>query len=75
MLLGYFSLPQKHNISRILTFFEVKITYISSSDLKTSEFSRVCSTSKKYDVFNSQDQMYFIFTEKNVTFLFILFFL
>ena len=75
MLLGYFSLPQKHNISRIFTFFEVKIKYISSRDLKTSEFSRVYNTSEKYDVSNSQDQLYFVFTEKNVTFLFILFFL
>ena len=38
--------------------------YISSSELKTSEFSRVQSTSKNFDVFNSRDEIYLVFTEK-----------
>ena len=38
-------------------FFEVNTKYISPSVLKTSEFSRV------FDVFNSQDDIYLVFTE------------
>ena len=45
-------------------FFEVNNKFISSSLLKTSEFSRVRSTSINYDVFNSQDEIYLVFTEK-----------
>ena len=33
-------------------FFEVNTKYISSSELKTSKFSRVRSTSENLDVFN-----------------------
>ena len=51
-------------------FFEVNTKYISSV-LKTSEFSRVRSTSKNYDVFNSGDEIYLVFT----TLFFILYFL
>ena len=36
-----------------ICFFEVNTKYISSSDLKTSEFSRVRSTSENYYVFLS----------------------
>ena len=36
-------------------FFDVNTKYISSRVLKTSDFSRVRSTSEKSDVFNSQD--------------------
>ena len=34
--------------------------YISSSVLKTSEFSRVLSTSEYFDVFNSRDDIYLV---------------
>ena len=55
-------------------FFEVNTKYISSSVLKTSEFSQVCSTSENFDVFNSQDDIYLVFTEKSkFSFYFILF--
>ena len=47
-------------------FFEVINKYISSSVLKTSEFSRVR---------NLRDGIYLEFTEKKVSFLFILYFL
>ena len=53
-------------------FFEVNTKYISSSELKTSEFSRVRSTSENFDVFNSRDEIYLVFTSKKVNFLFIL---
>ena len=36
-------------------FFEVNTKYISSSELKTSKFSRVRSTSGILDVLNSRD--------------------
>ena len=38
-----------------ICFFEVNTKYISSNVLRTSEFSRVCSTSENSDVFNSRD--------------------
>ena len=48
--------------------------YISSSVLKTSEFSWVRSTNKNFDVFNSRDEIYFVFTKKSkYSFYFILF--
>ena len=43
--------------------FEVNTKYISSSLLKTSEFSRVRSTSDNFDVFNSRNGIFLIFTE------------
>ena len=52
------------SIQRIYAFFEVKTKYISSSELKTSEFSRVRSTSENIYVFNSRDEIYLVFTEK-----------
>ena len=55
-------------------FFEVNTKYISSSVLKTSEFSRVHSTVENSDVFNSRDEIYLVFTEKKVNFFFILYF-
>ena len=55
-------------------FFEVNTKYISSSVLKTSEFSWVRSTNENFDVFNSRDEIYLVFTKK-VNFLFILYFL
>ena len=48
--------------------------YISSSALKTSEFSGVRSTNENFDVFNSPDEIYQVFTKKE-NFLFILYFL
>ena len=48
--------------------------YISSSGLKTSEFSRVRSTSENSDIFNSRDEIYLVFTGKSeFSFHFILF--
>ena len=59
-----------------ICFIEVNTNYISSSELKTSEFSRVRSTSENFyvfnsrtlenfDVFNSLDEIYLVFTEKS----------
>ena len=48
--------------------------YISSSVLKTSEFSCVRSTNENFDVFNSRDEIYLVFTKIKVNFLFILYF-
>ena len=45
-------------------FFEVNTKYILSSELKTSEFSRVRSTSENLDVFKSRDEIYLVFTNK-----------
>ena len=53
-----------HEIYRGYILFEVNTKYISSSVLKTSEFSRVRSTSENSDVFNSRDEIYLVFTEK-----------
>ena len=53
-------------------FFEVNTKYISSSVLKTSEFSWVRSTNENFDVFNSRGEIYLVFTKK-VNFLFILY--
>ena len=68
-----------HNLSTMgyiedIYFFEVSNKYISSSVLKSSEFSRVRSTSEIFDVFNSRDDISFVFNS-NVNFLFILYFL
>ena len=51
-----------------ICFFEVNTKYISSSELKTSEFSRVRSTSENFNVFNSRDEIYLVFTEKKQIF-------
>ena len=56
-----------------ICFFEVNAKYISSSEMKTSEFSRVRSTSENFYVFNSRDKIYLVFTEKKANFLFILY--
>ena len=55
-------------------FFEVNTKYISSSVLKSLEFSLERSTNENFDVFNSRDDIYLVFTKK-VNFLFILYFL
>ena len=44
--------------------FEVNTKYISSSELKTSKFSRVRSTSENLDVFKSRDDIYLVFADK-----------
>ena len=44
-----------------ICFFEVNTKYISSIELKTSEFSRVY-------VFNLRDEIYLVFTEKRQIF-------
>ena len=51
-----------------ICFFEVNTKYISSSELKTSEFSRVRSTSENFYVFNSRDEIYLVFTDKKQIF-------
>ena len=60
--------------SEDIYFFEVNTKYISPSALKTSEFLRVRSTSENFDVYNSRNDVYLVFTEK-INFLFILYFL
>ena len=54
-----------------ICFFEVNTKYISSSESKTSEFSRVRSTSENFYVFNSRDEIYLVFAEKKSKFLFL----
>ena len=55
-------------------FFEVNAEYISSSVLKSSEFSRVRSTVENSDVFNSLDEIYSVLTDKSkFSFSFVLF--
>ena len=53
-----------------ICFSEVNTKYISSRELKTSEFSRVRSTSENFYVFNSRDGIYLVFTEKKSKFSF-----
>ena len=62
-------LPDDIHIEDIC-LFEVKTKYISSSELKISEFSRVRSTSENFDVFNSRDEIYLVFTEKKQIFFY-----
>ena len=42
--------------------------YISSSELKTSKFSRVRNTSENLDVFKARDEIYLVFTDKKQIF-------
>ena len=53
-------------------FFEVNTKYIPSSELKTSKFSRVRSTSENLDDFKSRDEIYLGFPDKKY-FFFILY--
>ena len=53
-------------------FFEVNTKYISSSELKTSKFSGVRSTSENLDAVKSRDEIYLVFTDKKY-FFFILY--
>ena len=48
-----------------ICFFEVNTKYISPSELKTSKFSRVRSTSDNFYVFNTRGEIYLVFTEKS----------
>ena len=59
------SLETSHTVHRgYLLFCGVNTKYISSSELKTSKFSRVRSTSENLDVFKSRDEIYLVFTDK-----------
>ena len=46
-------------------FFEVNTKSISSSVLKTSEFTWVRSMNENFNVFNSWDEIYLVFTKKS----------
>ena len=48
--------------------------YISPSVLKISEFSRVRSASENFDVFNSRDDIYLVFTKKSKFYFYFTFF-
>ena len=62
------------HIKRIFTFFEVNTKYISSSVLKTSDFSRVLIMSENYDVFDSRDEIFWYLPKNSkFSFSFILF--
>ena len=45
-------------------FLSVNTKYISSSELKTSKFSLVLRTRENFDVFNSLDEIYLVFTSR-----------
>ena len=45
-------------------FVALRFKYISSSELKTSKFSLVLRTRDNFDVFNSLDEIYLVFTSK-----------
>ena len=47
----------------------VNTKYNLSSVLKTLEFSRVRSTSDIFDVFDSRDEIFLVFTPKKVIFI------
>ena len=63
-----FGIPCTTQYIEDICLFEVNTKYISSSELKISEFSRVRSTSENFDVFNSRDEIYLVFTEKKQIF-------
>ena len=46
-------------------FILVNTKYISSRELKTSDFSRVLCTHENSDVFNTLDEIYLVFTSKS----------
>ena len=62
-----------HKYIEDICFFSVNTKYISLSELKTSEFSPVRSTSEKFYIFNSRGEIYLVFTEKKANFIFILY--
>ena len=51
-------------VNRKFYFLSVNTKYISSRDLKTSQFSLVLRTREYFDVFNSLDETYLVFTSK-----------
>ena len=53
-----------YKIKRKFAFLSVNTKYISSRELKTSEFSLVLRTRENSNVFNSLDEIYLVFTEK-----------
>ena len=53
---------KKYKIKSLL--FSVNTKYISSCELKTSEFSLVLRTGENSDVFNTLDEIYLVFTSK-----------
>ena len=54
---------KKYKIKREFTFF-VNTKYLSSLELKTSEFSLVLPTRENSDVFNTLDEIFLVFTSK-----------
>ena len=52
----------------------VNTKYISSRELKTSEFLRVRSTSENSHVFNTLDEIYLVFTSKSTNALYLFFY-
>ena len=52
-------------------FFEVNTKYISSIAVKKSVFLGVRSTSENADIFTARDEIYLVFADKKVNFLFI----
>ena len=64
----WFTDLQTHQNIEDICLFEVNTKYISSRELKISEFSRVRSTSENFDVFNPRDEIYLVFTEKRQIF-------
>ena len=64
---------KKCNIKRKITFFSVNTKYISSRELKTSEFSLVLRTRENSVVFNTLDEIYLVFTSKKVNVLYVVY--
>ena len=54
---------KKYKIKRKFTFFLVNTKYLSSCELKTSEFSLVLRT-RENSVFNTLNEIYLVFTSK-----------
>ena len=73
-VMAYSSLLREKKTLRLRDLtLTVNTKYNLSSLLKTLEFSRVRSTSDIFDVFNSRDKIFLVFTPKKVNFLFILY--
>ena len=75
-VMAYLSLLREKKTLRLRDLtLTVNTKYNLSSVLKTLEFSRVRSMSDIFDVFNSRDEIFLVFTPKKVNFLFILYLL
>ena len=61
-LLNYLKSSKMYKIKRKKILFTVNTKYMSSRELKTSKFSLVLRTRENYDVFNTLDDMYLVFT-------------